>query len=43
MFGTTALAVDDLKIYSSELNKFSLQMPSGWEMIEQKKKMLQIR
>ena len=37
MFGTTALAVDDLQIYSSELNKFSLQMPSGWEMIEQKK------
>ena len=31
-----AAAADDLKPYASEQNKFTIQMPSGWEMIEQK-------
>ncbi len=36
MFAIPAAAADDLKPYTSEQNKFTIQMPSGWEMIEQK-------
>jgi hypothetical protein len=30
-----AQAADELRTYSSEQNKFSIHMPSGWEMMEQ--------